>query len=76
MEITLKIADDSALGRNIERISEAEQLSREEAALRLLEEKPAKTGASAEARKIIGAFSSPEDVALMDEAMQQWSPAS
>ena len=70
MEIILKIADDSAAARNIERMSEAQQLSREEAALRLLEKDEVHQGASPAARRIIGIFSSPEDRAIMDEAME------
>ena len=73
MEITLKIADDSPLARNIERVSETQQLSREEAALRLLEESEISTkivpqGVNPDAWRIVGAFK--EDAALMDETLE------
>ena len=75
MELTLKIADDSVAARNVEQEKELRQLSREEAAVRLLEEAEVSSGtapksAHPDAYKIIGAFSSPEDVKLMDEVME------
>ena len=85
MEITLNIAEDSAAARNIENVVAREQLSREQAALRLIENGDAHSdaeaplnslsadkprGAHPDAYKIIGAFSSPEDAKLMDEVME------
>ena len=70
MEITLTIADDSALARDIERISETQQLSHEEVALQLIEGAHQPRAANPDAYKIIGMFSSPEDVAIVDEAME------
>lgn len=70
MEINLKIADDSVAARNIERFSEMQQLSREEAALRLLEKTEVSQGATPAARRIIGVFNAPENAKIMDEAME------
>ena len=73
MELTLKIADDSRAARNIERERELRQLSREEAALCLLEEAEISTetapkGVNPDAWRIVGAFK--EDAALMDETLE------
>jgi hypothetical protein len=70
-ELTLVIHEDSPEGRNIETLAEAERISREEAARKLLAGVPhaALSPASPAARRILGAFSAPEDAALMDEAV-------
>lgn len=73
-QITLDIAEDSEANRLIESVAATQQLSREEAALQLIEgaQKPIVSNrvANPDAYKIIGAFSSPEDVVLMDEVME------
>ena len=69
-QITLNIAEDSEAGRLIESVAARERLSREEAALQLIEGARQPRAAHPDAYKIIGAFSSPEDVALMDETLE------
>lgn len=69
-QITLNIVENSEEGRLIENVAAREQLSLEEAALKLIKSAEKPRGASPEAYKIIGAFSSPEDVVIMDEAME------
>lgn len=69
-QITLSIHEDSPQGLNIEALAEAEHVSREEAALRLLAAPKPATKASSAARRILGAFKAPEDAALMDEALE------
>ena len=66
-ELTLSIQEESAAGRNIEAIAATEHISREEAALKLLEAPVTRRAASPAARRIIGAFR--EDAALMDEVL-------
>ena len=68
-ELTLNITENSDIDRNIESMAGVEQISREEAALRLLAKLP-RSKATPEALAIMGAFSSPEDSALMDEVME------
>jgi hypothetical protein len=70
-QITLDIDENSPQARNIERLAETEKVSREEAALKLLANHPNGRSykASPAARRILGAFSSPEDAAIMDEAV-------
>ncbi len=69
-EITLRIQEGSAAEHNIEAIAEEEHVSREEAALKLLDGAPMarRSKASPAARRIIGAFK--EDAALMDEVLE------
>ena len=71
-EITLRIRDGSAAEHNIEALAQAEQMSREDAALKLLDSLPAalarRSKATPAARRIIGAFK--QDAALMDETLQ------
>ena len=71
-QLTLSISENSPQDQNIESVARSEQISREEAALRLLAaaglSKP--SNASPEARRILGAFSAPEEAALMDEVME------
>ena len=69
-QITLNIAEDSEANRLIERVAAREQLSREEAALQLIEGARQPRAANPDAYKIIGMFSSPEDIAIVDEAME------
>lgn len=63
-ELTLQIQDNSVQERNIEDIAEAEHVSREEAALKLLARPPKANTA----RSIVGAFK--QDAALMDEVLE------
>lgn len=67
-ELTLNIAEDSPEGQNIQSLVEAQHISREEAARKLLSsaEKPSK--ASAEALSFLGAGR--EDAALIDEVAE------
>lgn len=67
-ELTLNINEDSIAGRNIETLAANGRLSREAAALQLIEEMPGKGAASPSARRILGAFR--EDAALVDEALE------
>lgn len=67
-ELTLNINEDSVAGRNIETLAANQRLSREAAALQLIEEMPGKGAASPAARRILGAFK--EDAALVDEALE------
>lgn len=70
-ELTLDIREDSPEGRNIETLAETEHVSREEAARKLLAGLPrtVPSPANSASRRILGAFSAPEDAALMDEAV-------
>ena len=67
-QLTLSIRDNSVAERNIEAIVETEHISREEAAIKLLETPVKRSAASPAARRIIGAFR--EDAALMDEVIE------
>jgi hypothetical protein len=69
-ELTLHIPDNSPQEHNIEAIAEAEHITREEAALRLLAVPKAAHKATPEALRIVGLLSAPEDAALMDEVME------
>lgn len=71
-EITLNIPDGSLAEYQIESMAESEHISREEAAFKLIEAtaRPRRGPASPEARRILGAFSSPEDRAVMDDVME------
>ena len=68
-QLTLSIREDSPQGQNIEVLSETEQLTREEAALRILAMPKLISGANAGARRILGAFNAPAEAALMDDAL-------
>lgn len=68
-ELTLSIREDSPQGQNIAALSETQQLTREEAALRILAMPKPNTKANAAARRILGAFNTPEDAALIDDAL-------
>ena len=70
LELTITIPDNSPQEYNINAVAEAEHISREEAVLRLLDVPRRTSKATPEALAILGAFSSPEDVALMDEVME------
>jgi hypothetical protein len=70
-ELTLEIAEESPEGRNIAAIAEDERVTREEAALRILQ-RPGRSRNGSMPRKgsrIIGSFSTPEESALIDDAM-------
>ena len=69
-EITLNIPDGSTAEHHIESLAETEHISREEAALKLIEAAPLprQTKASPEAPAIIGAGR--EDADLIDEVME------
>jgi hypothetical protein len=70
-ELTLEIAEESCEGRNIDAIAEQQRLTREEAALRLLQ-RPTQSrigGTTRKGTRIIGSFSAPEESALLDDAM-------
>jgi hypothetical protein len=69
-ELTLQIVDDSPQEQNIEAVVAAERISREAAAMRLLGEAARPARANGAARRILGAFESPEDAAVMDHAVQ------
>ena len=69
-ELTLSIAESSPQGQNIESYAASERISREEAALRLLATTKRPSRATPAARRILGAFSAPEDAALMDEVIE------
>lgn len=70
--LTLQIEEGSAADLNIRAVAERDGCSLEDAALKvmnsLLPARPPK--ASPAALAILGAFSAPEDVALMDEVME------
>ena len=68
--ITLDIAEDSEANRLIESVAATQQLSREEAALQLIEGAEKPRVVNPDAYKIIGMFSSPEDRIIVDEAME------
>jgi hypothetical protein len=70
--LTLSIEENTPQARSIEAFAEAEHVSPEAAALRLLASLPVarKSKATPEALAILGAFSAPEDVALMDDVME------
>jgi hypothetical protein len=70
--LTLSIEENTPAAYAIEAIAEAEHVSPQEAALKLLASLPVarKSKATPEALAILGAFSSPEDVALMDDVME------
>lgn len=70
--LTLSIEENTPQARSIEAFAEAEHVSPEEAALKLLAALPVprKSKATPEAMQIFGAFNSPEDVALMDDVME------
>ena len=71
-QIILEIDENSPEGQNIEKLAEAKQVSRKEAALKLLaglsEKSVPKVGA--EALRILGAFHAPIAAAMMDEALE------
>lgn len=69
--LTLRIEENTPEAQRIEALAEAEHIAPEAAALRLLNSAPLapQSKATPEALAILGAFSSPEDVALMDEVM-------
>lgn len=69
-QITLNIAEDSEAGRLIEDVVAREQLSHEEAALKLILGTDRPRQATPAARRIIGIFNAPEDAKIMDEAME------
>ena len=70
-ELTLVIREDSPEGRNIETLAQAEQVSQEDAARKLLAGVPrtSPSPASPTARRILGAFRAPADASRMDEAV-------
>lgn len=70
LQIILDIDENSEAARLINDVVAREQLSPEEATLKLIirEEKP--RGATPAARSIIGIFNAPEDAKIMDEAME------
>ena len=69
LELTITIPDNSPQELSINALAEAEHITREEAVLRLLDTSKKPNKATPEALAILGAFSSPEDVALMDDVM-------
>jgi len=65
-DLHIHIDSESLEANVVESIVRRDHVSPEEAVLRVLREK----GALSPAQEMIGAFSSPEDLAIMDEAMQ------
>lgn len=70
--LTLNIEENTPQARSIEAFAEAQHVSPTEAALKLLAALPVtrKSKATPAARRILGAFSSPEDAALMDDVIE------
>jgi hypothetical protein len=68
-DIRLNIPDDSPQAKNIAELAMRDHISREEAALRLL---AASRGESSleSARSFVGAFASPDDAAILDDALK------
>ena len=71
-DLILSIEKNTLEARNIAALAEAEHISPEEAALKLLaswpQARPPKT--TPKACRIIGLFSAPEEAALMDDVME------
>jgi hypothetical protein len=65
-DICLHIDQNTPEGRVIEQVVQAQQVSPEEAVRNVLRQRAKKTPAEA----MLGAFSSPEDSALIDEVME------
>jgi len=71
LELHITIQEDSARWRAVRQVAETEHISPEQAAERLLDEavEAHLSGKKTPAQELIGAFSSPEDVAAIDAAM-------
>jgi hypothetical protein len=71
-QLTLNISEGSRAALNIDAVAEAEHISKEAAAVRLLESvaSPRPTMASPAALRILGGFSSPEDSAILEDAVE------
>jgi hypothetical protein len=68
-DLHITVPENSPAAHVVQQIAAAEHISPEQAATRLLTEAAKLHGKKTPAQELIGAFSSPEDRALMDDAM-------
>jgi hypothetical protein len=69
-DLRISIPDDSPAGKVVQRMVSADHVTPEQAVTRILNDAATLQGAKTPAQELIGAFSSPEDVAMIDEGME------
>lgn len=70
LNLHISVSDQSDLAQVVQRLAAAEHISTDEAATQLLTEAAKLHRNRTPAEEMLGAFSSPEDLALMDEVMK------
>lgn len=69
-ELHISIPENSPVGQIVQRMISAEQMTPEQALTSILTEAVKQRGKKTPAQELIGAFSSPEDVVMIDEGME------